>query len=262
MKVLLVDDDSDLLDVTSYALRRDGFNVIVATDGAQALRRWQADEPDVVVLDVGLPRMNGLEVCHKIRQDSTTPVILLTARSDEDHIVQGFRLGADDYVTKPFSPRQLSMRIQAVSRRGAAMGEREPTRELRVGDLVLDVESHEVHCGDVRTQLTSIEFRLLYLLANNVGRVVASSRLVDYAWGCDGGDVSLLKTHISHIRTKLGLGVGGPSSISVVPSVGYRLTHNGGEAAGRTKSTTSDAGDPIPLHAGDLDEDEVAAGVS
>jgi len=203
--------------------------------------------------------MNGLEVCHKIRQDSATPVILLTARADEDHIVQGFRLGADDYVTKPFSPRQLSMRIQAVSRRGAAMGEREPTRELRVGDLVLDVESHEVQHGEYSTQLTSIEFRLLYLLANNVGRVVASSRLVDYAWGCDGGDVSLLKTHISHIRTKLGLSVGGPSSISVVPSVGYRLTQAGVDASAKEKARTDE---PIPLHVADPNEDAVAVGVS
>src|SRR5437868_15077002 len=118
MKVLLVDDDLDLLDVTSYALRRDGLNTIVASDGAQALRRWQTETPDIVVLDISLPHMNGLEVCHKIRQNSSTPVILLTGHSDEEHVVQGFRMGADDYVTKPFSPRQLAMRIQAVCRRG------------------------------------------------------------------------------------------------------------------------------------------------
>jgi len=254
MKVLLVDDDSDLLDVTAYALRRDGFNVVIASDGAQALRRWEADTPDIIVLDVGLPRVNGLEVCHKIRQTSSTPVILLTARTDEEHVVQGFRLGADDYVTKPFSPRQLSVRIEAVCRRGQQLGEREPTRELRVGDLVLDVESHEVANGDCSTQLTSIEFRLLYLLANNVGRVVASSRLVDYAWGINGGDVSLLKTHISHIRTKVGLSVMGPNSISVVPSVGYRL--NGAKAdrkgdTGRPSLVTLGRGDEL------TDEEEI-----
>ncbi len=223
MKVLLVDDDPDLLDVTSYALRRDGFNVIVAGDGAHALRRWTADNPDIVVLDVGLPQVTGFEVCHQIREKSSTPVILLTALSDEENIIQGFRLGADDYVTKPFSPKQLAMRIQAVTRRGAGSAESEPTRQLPVGNLVLDVESHEVYQGDERIQLTPIEFRLLYLLANNVGRVVASSRLVDYAWGYHGGDASLLKTHISHLRTKLGLASTGPNSISVVPSVGYRL---------------------------------------
>src|SRR5579862_1687382 len=223
MKVLLVDDDPDLLDVTSYALRRDGFNVIVAGDGAHALRRCTADRPDIVILDANLPQMNGFEVCHQIREKSSTPVIMLTALNDEENICQGFRMGADDYVTKPFSPKQLAMRIQAVTRRGATLSETEPTRQLPVGDLVLDVESHEVHQGGEEIQLTPIEFRLLYLLANNVGRVVASSRLVDYAWGYHGGDASLLKTHISHIRTKLGLDATGPNSISVVPSVGYRL---------------------------------------
>lgn len=223
MKVLLVDDDPDLLDVTAYALRRDGFNVIVAGDGAHALRRWTADNPDIVVLDVNLPQMTGFDVCHQIREKSSTPVILLTALHEEENIIQGFRLGADDYVTKPFSPKQLAMRIQAVTRRGAALADSEPSRELPVGDLVLDIESHEVRRGDERIQLTPIEFRLLYMLANNVGRVVASGRLVDYAWGYHGGDPSLLKTHISHVRTKLGLTAAGPNSIAAVPSVGYRL---------------------------------------
>jgi DNA-binding response OmpR family regulator len=261
MKILLVDDDPDMLDVTSYALRRDGFNVIIASDGNQALRRWKADEPDLVVLDVGLPRVNGLEVCHRIRQESQTPVILLTAHSDEENVVKGFRFGADDYVTKPFSPRQLSMRIQAVARRGSQLGQREPTRELRVGNLVLEVESHEVQCGDFSTRLTSIEFRLLYLLANNVGRVVASSRLVDYAWGCDGGDVSLLKTHISHIRSKLGMSVTGPTSISVVPSVGYRLTQSSEEGApDRERFSVGRTPDSNLVRLQSVD-DEVAVGV-
>lgn len=231
MKVLLVDDDLDLLDVTSYALRREGLTTIVASDGAQALRRWQAESPDVVVLDITLPHVNGLEVCHRIRQSSSTPVILLTGHGDEEHVIQGFRMGADDYVTKPFSPRQLSMRIQAVCRRGTVTADREPTRELEVGDFVLDVESHEVHIGAKTTQLTSIEFRLLYLLANNLGRVVSANRLVDYAWGIDRGDVSLLKTHMSHIRTKLDLAVSGPNSISVIPRVGYRLYVSGAQTS-------------------------------
>lgn len=241
MKVLLVDDDPDLLDVTSYALRRDGFNVIVSGDGEHALRRWEADSPNIVVLDVNLPNMSGFEVCQQIRQKSSTPVILLTALNDEEHIVQGFRLGADDYVTKPFSARQLSMRIQAVARRGAALVDSEPTRELTVGDLSLDFESHEVRHDGKTTQLTPIEFRLLYLLANNVGRVVANARLVDYTWGYHGGDVSLLKTHISHIRTKLDLGSSGPGSIAVVPSVGYRLYPSDGSDTGAEAGLTEPA---------------------
>jgi DNA-binding response OmpR family regulator len=220
MKILLVDDDTDLLDVTAYALRREGFTILVATDGQQALRRWEAERPHLVILDVGLPKLSGFDVCRRIRQTSTTPVILLTGLSDDEHVVQGFRLGADDYVTKPFSPRQLAMRIRAVWRRGLQPGEPEPVRQLDLGDLVLDVEAHEVRCGPGVARLTPIEFRLLYMLALNSGRVVSSARLVEYAWGYDGSDTSLLKTHMTHIRKKLGLTAG---DLSAVPGVGYRL---------------------------------------
>ncbi len=241
MKVLLVDDDADLLDVTAYALHREGFTVLLAGDGPQALRRWQADGPDVVVLDVRLPRMGGFEVCRQIRQSSSTPVILLTALIEEDHILQGFRLGADDYVTKPFSTRQLVMRIQAVWRRGSTTGHQEPLRRVSVGDMVVDAESHEVFRGDVPVSLTATEFRILHLLASNLGRVVSSSRLVDYAWGHDGGHQSLLKTHVSHIRTKLGLPARGPGGIEVLPMVGYRLTAVD-ESLRRPQLTSDDAG--------------------
>lgn len=222
MKILLVDDDTDLLDVTAYALRREGFNVIVATDGAQAIRRWEQDHPDLVILDVNMPHFSGIEVCQRIRQAGTTPVILLTALNQEEQVVQGFQAGADDYVTKPFSPRQLAMRIRAIWRR-TANGEPEPARELRVGPLVLDAESHDVRLDERPIQLTPIEFRLLYILAANNGRVVSTARLVDYAWGYDGGDVSLLKTHVSHIRKKLQLPQEEIGEIRAVPRVGYRL---------------------------------------
>jgi DNA-binding response OmpR family regulator len=225
MKILLVDDDTDLLDVTAYALRREGFNLIMATDGAQAIRRWQNDEPDIIILDVGLPRLSGFEVCRQIRENSSTPIILLTALAQEEQILKGFRLGADDYVTKPFSPRQLAMRIRAVARRGAnsLVATTEPARELRVGEISLDLESHEAHRKEKEARLTPIEFRLLYQLVSNAGRVVSATRLVEYAWGYDGGDVSLLKTHICHIRQKLGLPQSGPESITAVAGVGYRM---------------------------------------
>ena len=223
MKILLVDDDDDLLDVTAYALRREGFNVIVANDGAQAIRRWEQDRPDLVILDVNMPHFSGFEVCRRIRQADTTPVILLTALNQEEQIVQGFQAGADDYVTKPFSPRQLAMRIRAIWRR-VANGEPEPVRELCVGPLVLDAESHDVRLDNRPIQLTPIEFRLLYILAANNGRVVSTSRLVDYAWGYDGGDVSLLKTHVSHLRKKLDLPQEAIGEIRAIPRVGYRLT--------------------------------------
>ncbi len=223
MKILLADDDLDLLDVTSYALRREGFNVIAVADGMHALRSWQSDHPDVVILDATMPRMSGFEVCRQIRQSSQTPVIMLTALNNEDHVIQGFQIGADDYVTKPFSHRQLAARILAVWRRSAQGDSVQPVRELQVGNLYLDRESHEVRCGDQEVRLTPTEFRLLYILAANAGHVVNSYRLVDYAWQYDQGDPSLLKTHISHIRKKLGLPRGGVGDINVVPRVGYRF---------------------------------------
>jgi DNA-binding response OmpR family regulator len=223
LKILLADDDADMVDVTAYALRREGFNIIVATDGAQALRRWESDQPDLVLLDVGMPRMNGLEVCRKIRQSSETPVIMLTAAGDEEHVVQGFRHGADDYITKPFSPKQLAMRIRAVMRRSSGKPVAEPVSVLRVGQYTLDMESHQVTKGDVVAQLTPLEFRILYMLAMNEGRVVSFGRLVEYAWGYDGGEPAMLKTHISHIRKKLKVVEGQPGYISVVHGVGYAL---------------------------------------
>ena len=223
MKVLLVDDDIDLLDVTAYALRREGFNVIVATDGIQAIQRWEIDQPDLVVSDVNMPRMNGLELCRRLRSNSTTPVILLTALNSEERIIQGFEAGADDYVTKPFSPRQLAMRIRAVWRRGNSISDPEPVRQLHVGNLRLDVETHEVIHHGHEIALTPLEFKLLHILAANSGRVVTASRLVDYAWGYDGGSVSLLKTHISHIRKKLNLPQSDIGDIRAVSRIGYRL---------------------------------------
>jgi DNA-binding response OmpR family regulator len=222
LKILLADDDTYLLDVTAYALRGEGFNVILATDGRQAISCWEEHEPDVVILDVAMPHLNGFEVCRQIRQKSQTPVIMLTALHDDDDVVKGFHTGADDYVTKPFSPRQLVARVRAVWRRGNG-GQQEPARELRVGDMLFDVDGHEVISRNLTQPLTRLEFRILYLLASNLGRVVSASRLVEYAWGYDGGDVSLLKTHISHIRKKLGLPQGGPGSITAVAGVGYRL---------------------------------------
>jgi two-component system response regulator MtrA len=148
----------------------------------------------------------------------------VTALRDEEDIVRGFRLGADDYVIKPFSPRELTMRIRAVVRRGRRAAAEPAGPELRVGDLVLDVEGYEARVGERVVQLTRLEFRILHLLAVNVGRVVSYGRLVEYGWGYDGGDVALLKTHVCHIRAKLKLPRGRLGDILAMPGVGYRLT--------------------------------------
>lgn len=227
MKVLLVDDDVDLVDLLSYALRREGYTVVPAIDGEQAIRGVEVENPDIVLLDVNLPKLNGFEVCRRLRQDSEVPVIMLTARNAEEDIVRSLAIGADDYVVKPFSAKQLVARMKAVSRRYRARADEQPLRELRVGDLFLDLQSYEAKKGDTSVQLTPLEFRILYMLAMNAGRVIPYARLVEYAWGYfgdfDGRDSGLLKTHICHIRAKLDLGTGRTSAIRSVPGVGYTL---------------------------------------
>jgi DNA-binding response OmpR family regulator len=220
VKVLLAEDDPDLLDVTAYSLRREGFRVIEATDGAQAIQRWVAESPDIVVLDLGLPRQDGFEVLRRIRTNSPTPVVVLTGRTDEQGFMRCFSLGTDDYVTKPFSAKQLAMRIRAILRRSVSAGSADAPQPLAIGDLRLDPEFHEVLRAGQIVNLTPIEFRILYLLALNLGRVVTLSRIFAYVWGQHGGDANALRSHISHIRRKLQLPHG---AISSLPAVGYQL---------------------------------------
>ncbi|MDP8923538.1 MAG: response regulator transcription factor [Chloroflexota bacterium] len=224
MKVLIVEDDVDLLDLTTYALRREGYTVIAAIDGQQGLQRWEAERPDIVLLDGNLPKLNGFEVCRRIRQEGRTPIIMLTARNQEEDVVRGLQLGADDYVTKPFSAKVLSARMKAVIARSRPDPYTHVASTVRAGDLVLDLQSHEVTKAGHLVQLTPLEFRILYMLAMNEGRVIPYSRLVEYAWGYDGGDSSLLKTHICHIRQKLKLEAGKPGAIRAIAGVGYSLT--------------------------------------
>lgn len=223
MKVLIVDNDTDLLDLLCYALRREGYTVVTAIDGKQALRRFETERPDIVLLDIKLPKFNGFEVCRRIRQDAEIPLIMLTSCTDEEDVVRGLQLGADDYVTKPFSVKQLVNRMKAVLRRYAVHRYHEPASVLEVDGLVLDLQSYEATKDGVRVQLTPLEFRILYILAMNQGRVIPYSRLVEHAWGYDGGDASLLKTHICHIRKKLGWRADQPGGIRSVTGVGYSL---------------------------------------
>lgn len=223
MKVLLVDDDADLLDLLTYALGREGYSVLTAMDGQAALRRWEDDAPDIILLDANLPKIDGYEVCRRIRHEAATPIIMLTARDDEEDVLHGFRTGADDYLCKPFSAKQLSARMKAVLRRSQSDPYRQPVREVAIGDIRLDLQSYSATSGDRQIQLTPLEFRILYLLGVNTGRVIPYSRLVEYAWGYEGGDSSLLKTHICHIRQKLNLSAGKNGGIRAVPGVGYSL---------------------------------------
>ena len=223
MKVLIVDDDTDLLDVMTYALRREGYDVVGAADGLQALDRMRSDLPDFVILDVRLPRLNGFEVCRRIRHISEVPIIMLSARSEEPEILRGLQLGADDYIIKPFSLKQLAARIETIMRRCRSDHFRRTASEVRAGNLVLRLQSYEALRDGELIQLTPLEFRILYILAMNEGQIIPYARLVDYAWGYEGGDASLLKTHVCHIRQKLRLPAEGEGAIRALPTVGYSL---------------------------------------
>jgi DNA-binding response OmpR family regulator len=223
MKVLIVEDDVDLLDLTTYGLRREGYNVLPAIDGTQALHRWESDHPDIILLDGNLPKLNGFEVCRRIRQESQIPIIMLTARDEEEDVLRGLNLGADDYVTKPFSMKQLAARMKTVLRRCNSDPYRQVVSALHVGDLVLDLQSHETLKGGEPVEITPLEFRILYMLAMNANRIIPYSRLVEYAWGFDEGDANLLKTHVCHIREKLDMPLDGKTGIKSVPGVGYKL---------------------------------------
>jgi DNA-binding response OmpR family regulator len=220
MKVLIADDDADVLDITAYALRREGFHVSIAADGKQALNLWKRDDPDVVLLDVRMPKMSGFEVLRTIRSEAETPVIFVTARKEDEDIVRGLELGADDYVTKPFSTRQLIARIRSVTRR-MSLPLPSTATEIEAGGMVLNVESHQVTRGGQNIHVTPLEYRLLHALMLNVGRVISSDRLSEQTWGPEGGNANMLKTHICHIRKKLGLIDGEPGYIKSIVAVGY-----------------------------------------
>ena len=236
MKILIVDDDPDLLDVTAYSLRRERFAVIEACDGTQALHRWKIDRPDLIVLDLGLPRRDGFEVLQRVREKDSTPILVLSGKGDEQDIVRAFAAGADDYVVKPFAARQLAMRIRAILRRTGIEPLEEQSPTLQVADLVIDPEVREVTWGGHRVRLTATEFRILQLLALHVDRVVPSSRIFAYVWGYDGGDASALRTHISHLRTKLELSRHPGAAIVGVPGIGYRF-HATSETAADARPT-------------------------
>jgi DNA-binding response OmpR family regulator len=222
MKVLIADDDLDILDITAFALRREGFQVSIAADGRQAVQLWKTSAPDVVLLDVRMPKMNGYEVLRAMRDESDTPVIFVTARKEDEDIVAGLERGADDYVTKPFSTRQLIARIRSVTRRMSLAAPSAAT-EVEAAGMVLNLESHQLTREDRLVRMTPLEFRLLHVLMVNVGRVVTSSRLIEQTWGVEGGDANMLKTHICHIRKKLQLRDGEPGYIRSIIGLGYTM---------------------------------------
>ena len=221
IKILLVEDDPDILDLTAYVLRRERFVVIEATDGAQALRRWKTDRPDLVIMDLGLPAMDGFEVLRRIREEDQTPILVITGRKDAHDILRCFNLGTDDFVAKPFEHRELIARARAILRRAQVAHSEAPEPSVQVDGLTLDPVGYEVSWRNESVRLTPTEFRILYLLVTNAGHVVPASRIYTYVWGSEGADANALRSHMSHLRRKLEIDGASPGTISSIPAVGY-----------------------------------------
>jgi DNA-binding response OmpR family regulator len=225
MKALIVDDDRALADLLAFTLRREGFQVVLAFDAASALHRFEHEQPEVVVLDVNLPGTpeveNGFAVCRAIRAQGDVPVILLTVRGEEEDILLGLELGADDYVLKPFSPRQLVARIHAVLRRGGTS--RSSARPvLRYGDLEFEVTRRSVRrAGRESNSLTRLEARLLEYLMLNSGHPLAGEDLIAHVWGPDAGSPEMLRQLIRRLRTKVEVDPAAPDLLRNVPGWGY-----------------------------------------
>ena len=223
-RVLVVDDEESLIDMLTTALRFAGYDVASEASGFDALRAVKESQPDLIVLDVNMPDLDGFEVCKRIRRDGVdTPVIFLTARDAADDLRAGFSYGADDYLTKPFSVVELSLRIEAILRRVRG-GDEEP-RRLTCGDLVLDEDAHQVHVAEQEVELSPTEFRLLRYLMLNQGRVLSKLQILDYVWEYDfGGNAGVVETYISYLRKKLGPEVAG--WLRTVRGFGYMLRHS------------------------------------
>jgi two-component system phosphate regulon response regulator PhoB len=221
-KILLVDDEPDALEVLGYKLREAGFTPLFAKDGTRALAAARNDRPDLIVLDLMLPEVDGLEVCKILRRDPATaslPILMLTARAAEMDRVLGLELGADDYVTKPFSPRELILRIRKLLQRAQAADE--PSAHLRLGDIDIDVPSHVVQVNGRRLTLTATEFKLLEILARRRVRVQSRDRLLQDVWGYENPiDSRTVDTHMRRLREKLGASAG---QLETVRGVGYRF---------------------------------------
>jgi len=222
--ILVVDDDADIVDIISYSLRKDGHKVIAGHDGQEALELARKYHPDLAILDVMMPKQNGFEVCRRLRQESSMPVILLTAKGEEGDKVWGLDLGADDYMTKPFSHKELLARVRAVGRRALALGVKEDHGVLDVGPLRMDFDQHAVSVGDRPTELTPKEYELLRCLMLNAGKVVTHDNLLNFAWGSNfDGDTEMLKVHIRHLREKIERNPSAPEYVLTVRGVGYKL---------------------------------------
>ncbi|MGG5254808.1 response regulator [Neobacillus sp. SM06] len=235
-KVLVVDDEQSIVTLLRYNLEQAGFEVITAMDGEEGRRLAETESPDIIVLDLMLPKLDGMEVCKQLRQKKNmTPILMLTAKDDEFDKVLGLELGADDYMVKPFSPREVNARVKAILRRTQVQTEsgqekQEENEYLQIGDLKLSSEQFEAHFKDELLELTLKEFELLLYLAKNKGRVLTRDQLLSAVWNYDfAGDTRIVDVHISHLREKIEEDSKKPVYIKTIRGLGYKLEEPKGE---------------------------------
>lgn len=222
--VLVVEDEKTLAATLSYNLRKDGFNVVAAGDGSEGLQAARRERPDAIILDLMLPKMTGLEVCRRLRADSDVPILMLTAKGEELDKVVGLEMGADDYLTKPFSMRELMARVRALLRRAAADRSRDDAVKISAGDLALDPRGRTVHRAGREAALKPKEFDLLFFLAKNAGQVFTREQLLGHVWGYDFyGGSRTVDVHIRWLRAKLEAEPARPAHLLTVRGVGYKF---------------------------------------
>ncbi len=216
--LLLVDDEKNIIELERLYLEKEGYEIQVAYDGKTALEKFRALKPAAIILDLMLPGVDGLEVCRRVRQESDVPILMLTARDQDVDKIVGLELGADDYLTKPFNPRELVARVKAIFRR---VNPAPKTQRLSVGDLTIDLDRREVTAGNQQLALRTKEFDVLAVFAQNPGIVLTRDRLLEIAWGYDfPGETRTVDVHVAHLRKKL---TGAKTQIETVSGVGYKL---------------------------------------
>lgn len=223
-KILIVDDEPPIVDMLAYNLKRANYQVIIARDGEEALTKALQEQPDLIILDLMLPRLDGLEVCRALRRKRDVPIIMLTARDAEVDRVVGLELGADDYVVKPFSVRELMVRVKNVLRRSEPRTEETAPDIIRAGELTVDAAYHEATWRDTELVLTALEFDLLYTLARHANRVLSREQLMEQVWGYNYfGDARAVDAAIKRLRAKMRQAAPEARVIVTVRGVGYKL---------------------------------------
>ena len=219
-RILVIDDDAALAEMVGIILEGDGFEPSFCADGSLAIEVFQETDPDLVLLDIMLPGMDGIEVCQRIRETSGVPIIMLTAKSDADDIVAGLEVGADDYMVKPFNPQELTARIKARLRSSIPAS---VAKVVQIGDLTIDVNAHEVRRGKELINLTPLEFELLVALASEPQQVFTREMLLEQVWGYHyKADTRLVNVHVQRLRSKIEFDPDNPTIVTTVRGIGYR----------------------------------------